>query len=91
VLDRPETITRLDVAWTPEADPSETLQSTSWRFDKGTAPRSIVTMVRLPSGAYGVDLSIERGSAAGDEAGATTERRPVRVEGDEVRIFLRRR
>jgi hypothetical protein len=67
-LDDPSSITAVNVDWTAALKPraaspgraDEALQGASWRFAAGTAPRSLVTTVRLPDGAYEMDIRIDR-------------------------------
>lgn len=67
-LEDPSSIVAVNVDWSaaPEQGATsseragEPLQGSSWRFAAGTAPRSLATMVRLPDGAYEMDIRIDR-------------------------------
>ena len=54
----PTSITGVTVDWMSSSE--EPVQGGSWRFAAGTAPRSLATKVRLPNGAYEVDIRIDR-------------------------------
>ena len=63
-LDGPvEDVTRIDAEWT-STDPqrSEVAAGTALFFARGTAPRRVSTTVRLPSGAFLVNVVVSRGS-----------------------------
>src|SRR5262249_1570226 len=66
------TVTGVDMAWAPIAAelravstvPSpEAVQGGSWHFAPGSAPSTVDTRVRLPTGRYALDVTIERGAA----------------------------
>jgi hypothetical protein len=59
------TVRGLDVIWTDaRSDRGEAegtpLQSSSWHFAEGAAPRSVHTKVRLPDGSYNVEIAVDR-------------------------------
>jgi hypothetical protein len=57
-FEEPTSIIGVSVDWTSSSE--EPVQGGSWRFAAGTAPRSLATKVRLPNGAYEVDIRIDR-------------------------------
>lgn len=66
-LDDSTTIVAIDVDWSASdrststsSSLSEPLQGGSWRFRAGTAPSMIPATVRLPDGAYDIEILIER-------------------------------
>jgi len=86
-LEDATTVIGLDLAWI-DAQPGdaqgqgeEALQASSWRFAPGAAPRSIHTTVRLPDGAYGVEITVAR------PQGSDSIRRSITLD-DAERITL---
>jgi hypothetical protein len=60
-LEDAATVVGLDLAWTDAtAGDGISLQGSSWRFAPGTAPRSLHTTVRLPDGAYALEITVDR-------------------------------
>jgi hypothetical protein len=57
-FEEPTSIIGVTVDWSSSSE--EPVQGGSWRFAEGTAPRSLATKVRLPNGAYEVDIRIDR-------------------------------
>lgn len=88
-LEDAPTVVGVDLAWIDEdssgaQDEGDTLQTSSWRFAPGTAPRSLRTRVRLPSGAYSVEITVSR------TAGSGTTRRSITLdEADRVTLPIR--
>lgn len=88
-LEDAATVVGLDLAWI-NADSSEAqgegdaLQASSWRFTPGTAPRSLRTRVRLPNGAYSVEITVSR-----TVGGGTTRRSITLGEADRVTLPIR--
>lgn len=81
-------VTAVDMAWTPQTTAgkpeADAVQGTSWHFDRGKAPPTLDTPVRLPDGRYVVDVSVARGSET------ETFRRTVTLDDtDHVLIRLR--
>lgn len=60
------------------------LQGSSWHFAEGTAPRSLRTTVRLPDGAYAVEIAVDR--AVGHE---TTRRMVTLGDADRIAVPVR--
>ncbi|XXY49643.1 hypothetical protein WME91_00610 [Sorangium sp. So ce269] len=83
-LDDAATIVQLDMTWT---DPSSgdsaagdaPIHGSSWHFAAGTAPRAVLTKVRLPDGLYRLEITVDRTS------GRDVTSRPVTL-GDASRI-----
>lgn len=88
-LEDAASVVGLDLSWI-DADSSgaqgggDALQASSWRFAPGTAPRSLRTMVRLPSGAYSVEITVSRTQGSG-----TTRRSITLGEADRVTLPIR--
>lgn len=86
-LEDPSTVVGLDVSWTDlENDKSsdDTLQEGRWNFAAGSAPRALVTTVRLPDGNYEVDVTIKRAE------GARSLRRTLTLgDGERIIVTLR--
>ncbi len=66
-LDDSATIVGIDVDWSASdrrastnSSLDEPLQGASWRFRAGTAPSMIPATIRLPDGAYDVEVLVER-------------------------------
>ncbi|WP_437641197.1 hypothetical protein [Sorangium sp. So ce854] len=64
-LDDASTVVQLDVTWT-DRSPSEgaadvaPVHGSSWRFAEGTAPKALLTKVRLPDGLYNLEIAVAR-------------------------------
>ncbi|KYF85890.1 hypothetical protein BE17_21570 [Sorangium cellulosum] len=66
-LDDAATIVQLDMTWTdPSSGDSATgdapIHGSSWHFAAGTAPRAVLTKVRLPDGLYRLEIAVDRTS-----------------------------
>jgi hypothetical protein len=93
-LEDSKTIVGVSVDWTDLRDASLSSRTsagddndtrvlgTSWRFETGTAPRSLAMTVRLPNGPYDVDIRVDR-----TQERVQTTRRSVTL-GDADRISL---
>ncbi|MGK3993885.1 hypothetical protein [Sorangium sp. So ce1024] len=64
-LDDASTVVQLDMTWTDRsasdgvADVAPVHGST-WRFAEGTAPKALLTKVRLPDGRYDLEIAVAR-------------------------------
>lgn len=78
-LEDAATVRQLDVTWTEptpgEHDDVTPIHGGSWRFAEGTAPKSVLTTVRLPDGPYDLHIEVDRTS------GRATSRRTVTLGG----------
>jgi len=84
-LDHPASVTAVEVAWLRNGD---AVQGGSWRFAQGAAPPSLTTTIRLPNGAYDVDIEVERSGAEVDENDRRLTMRRAITLGDAERISL---
>jgi hypothetical protein len=83
-LDDPTTVTSVEVTWTRDGR-EDALAGASFRFEAGRAPRRLESTVRLPNGAYDVEVVVLRAD------GPRTLRRPVTLEGgDEITLTVPR-
>ncbi|AUX43096.1 hypothetical protein SOCE26_045370 [Sorangium cellulosum] len=85
-LDEAATVVQLDVTWTDrssgDGDAAATpVHGSTWRFAEGTAPRSVVSKVRLPDGRYDLEIAVDR------SGGRDTTHRAVTL-GDADKITL---
>ncbi|AUX22985.1 hypothetical protein SOCEGT47_035010 [Sorangium cellulosum] len=83
-LEDAASVVHLDVTWTdPSSGDGATdatpIHGSSWNFAEGTAPRSVLTRVRLPDGLYNLEIAVDR------TRGRDTTRRAVTL-GDSTRI-----
>ena len=74
------TVTSVEVTWTRD-ERDEPLAGSAWRFEAGRAPRRLESTVRLPNGAYEVEVVVARADST------RTIRRQVSLEGgDEITL-----
>ncbi|WP_433936976.1 hypothetical protein AB3662_20190 [Sorangium cellulosum] len=64
-LDDAPTVVQLDVTWTDRSSADGAIDvapvhGSSWRFAEGTAPRAVLTKVRLPDGVYQLEIAVGR-------------------------------
>lgn len=64
-LDDASTVVQLDVTWTDRsasdgAADVAPVHGSSWRFAEGTAPKALLTKVRLPDGLYDLEIAVAR-------------------------------
>ncbi|KYF59203.1 hypothetical protein BE08_40430 [Sorangium cellulosum] len=64
-LDDASTVVQLDVTWTDRsasegAADVAPVHGSSWRFAEGTAPKALLTKVRLPDGLYNLEIAVAR-------------------------------
>lgn len=83
-LDEPSTITAVEVAWARASAVDEAVHGGSWRFAPGHAPATLGTHVKLPSGRYLLDVTIERGTER-----AAVQRAIDLADSDRVSVRLR--
>lgn len=83
-LDQPSTITAVEIAWAWASAGDEPVQGSSWRFALGQAPATLSTHVKLPSGRYRLDVTIERGAER-----AAVQRAIDLADSDRVSVRLR--
>jgi hypothetical protein len=60
----PASVVQVDLQWLSPSDAEEVIQGGSWRFSRGSAPRSIVSKVSLPDGRYDLDVLVRRTDGA---------------------------
>jgi hypothetical protein len=88
-LDDAEAVRGVEVTWTDahsvrEGTEGTPLQGSSWHFAEGTAPRSLRTTVRLPDGAYALEIAVDR------SIGHDTTRRMVTLgNADRIAVSVR--
>jgi hypothetical protein len=78
-------VTRLEVTWSRRESPDDPAVSTRWHFDAGRAPRRLPVPVRLPDGAWIVDVSVARAGSGPDAHGS----RLVAFDGSPITLPLR--
>ncbi len=61
-LEHPDTVTAVELTWLDRRDASQAtpVQGGAWRFSPGAAPRFVSTTVKLPDGAYDLEITVER-------------------------------
>ncbi|WP_437786172.1 hypothetical protein [Sorangium sp. So ce1097] len=64
-LDDASSVVQLDVTWTDRsasdgAADVAPVHGSSWRFAEGTAPKALLTKVRLPDGLYDLEIAVAR-------------------------------
>lgn len=83
-LEDAASVVHLDVTWTDPSSGDDATDATpvhgsSWSFAEGSAPKSVLTKVRLPDGLYHLEIAVDR------THGRDTTRRTVTL-GDTDRI-----
>lgn len=79
-------LVRLDVAWTRSSTEkmSEPVLGSSFRFERGGAPKILRTTVSLADGSYALDITLERASRA-----ESFQRTVTLADSDQITIPLR--
>lgn len=81
--DDPSTVVRLDISWVrvDEGSSADPVSGTSFRFERGHAPKIVRSTVHLPDGSYALDITLER-------ADRTTSIQRTLTLGDSDRITV---